>query len=210
VRLLGLVISTGRCGTATLAEFIRRLNYPDVRVYHEKITQLHTVPNTYFRAYSPVLQQEQAQLKGVRLLLDEIDACAGDTATIIHTGWTLYPVIPLLIERYASKVRLLHVTRHPVPVTASLMLHGLYDERTAQEFRDRFESYLRPWAPNTFHPEMARNWDRLTLFERNLFRVGEINLLALELRERCPQVPYLHMRVEDFSSVDARCQILKF
>jgi hypothetical protein len=208
MRALGLVLSTGRCGTSSLEAYLRSATEPTVRVYHERLKHHQTKPGRFFRTYSADAMREQAALPPVAALLEELDGL-GPSTTYIETGWTAYPLYPLLLARYGSRARLLHVTRHPVVAAASTALHGLYDEATERDFGVPDEHFLRPWtaeAPAYFERQA---WDTMTLFERNLFRVCAISEYLLELHERYPDVPYRRVKLEEFSETTGR-EVLEY
>jgi hypothetical protein len=194
---IGLILSPGRCGTVSIRDFLAGLGGPSVRVYHERMSVAETRPREYFRAYTPEIRKAQAGIPAVRALLDELDR--DDDRTYIETGWTAYPLAPLLIERYRRRIRVVHLVRHPILAAASHAVKGLYEEGREEELGVA-PAELLPTSPRVFHPELAEHWAKMSLLERNLFRVVEINLFILELRERYPNLPWLELRTEHYGS----------
>ncbi len=199
MQTLGVILSPGRCGTRSIAAYLATIDRADLHVYHERLSVEHTEPRRFFRAYDPALMEQQAAQPEVAAWLAELDAAGPENVTI-ETGWTAYPLLPLLIERYGERVRVLHLTRHPVKVAASLALHGLYEERRHGELGREPWPLIDPASARVFHPELAEAWPELSLFERSLFRVTEINLFGLELRRRHPELAWSTLRVEDFDA----------
>jgi hypothetical protein len=60
-----------------------------------------------------------------------------------------------------------------------------------------------------FNAALAQEWDSLSTFERNLFRVCEISLFGLELERRFASIPFLRLKLEEFSEQTPR-QIIEF
>ncbi len=207
MRSLGLVVSPGRTGTVSVTRLIESLKNPKVIVHHERFKDDVTNPSRFFAAFEPARMAELASLPRVRELLDELDSLPDDVS-YLETGWTMHPLVPLLLERFEGRVRLLHLTRHPVPTAASMTLHGLYDEVRSAGYGIE-DHAIRPWSPGIQHPEVEAMWREMGLFERNLFRVVEIHRLGLRLASEFPSVPYKRIRVEEFSNDTAR-QILDF
>lgn len=207
MRVLGLALSPGRSGTTSLTALLRDLAPQGVHAWHEHLVPNDTLPGRFFRAWDgPRLDALEAH-PPVRRFLSELEALDEDESWI-DPGWSLYPLVPLLLRRYPGRVRLLHVLRHPVLAAASGAVHGGYAEAEEAELGIAPEAGHFPWSPGAFHPELSARWTRLTPFERHLFRVTEIHRFALEVHTRHPEVPFLQVRVEALSDPAVTRRIL--
>ena len=185
-------LSSGRCGTRWLAEGIREL-CPDVEVEHEPIGPLYE-PRRYFRRYD-----DPGAILEVPEVRSHIARIAQAERPYFETGWPLLAGLPLLGELLGDRLRIVHLTRHPV---ASALAH-LADSAYAGS--DRNDDYTRlatlgPLDPNVFQPRYADVWHHLSPYEKCLFWWTEVNLFALELPGRLRQIPFIRIKAEDMLS----------
>ncbi len=187
-------LSTGRCGTQWLTASLRDL-YPEIAVEHEPIGPLYK-PRRYFRRYD----DPEALLREAGVAR-HVDRIAQERRLYVETGWPLFPALPLLARRFPERLRIVHLTRHPVPSALSHLTHNSY----AGSGRD--DSYTR-WAtlgasdPGVFQAHYAARWDELTPYEKCLFWWTEVHAYGLELAQRLPGVPFLRMQSESLLAGD--------
>src|SRR5207248_3965232 len=105
-------LSTGRCGTQWLTAGLREL-HPDVEAEHEPIGPLYK-PRRYFRRYG----DPEAMLE-VPEVARHLDRFGRTPRTYVETGWPLFPALPLFGLRFPERLRIVHLTRHPVPTALS-------------------------------------------------------------------------------------------
>lgn len=193
-----LVVSTGRCGTQWLARHLGEL-YPEVaEVTHEPLGP-HYRPGTYFRAYEdPRRQLDEEPIRSHMARVAEVL----ETRTYIETGWPHFAAIPLFIELFGERVRLVHLVRHPVPTSISHSVHQTYFGSPRVDDYTRLAT-LHPAMPGVFQQHLTARWDTMSPFEKCLFWWTELNLYALELAERFPAVPYLFVRAEEMLAGDS-------
>jgi hypothetical protein len=114
----------------------------------------------------------------------------------IETGWPCLSALPMFIEQLGGDVRIVHLTRDPVPVALSLCSHGFFVDTTDNEAFKEFGE-LHPGAANVRQMEYAERWPLISPYEKGLFQWTEINLYADELRERYPDTPIFRIQFED-------------
>ncbi len=181
-------LSTGRCGTQWLAAGLRRL-YPDIAVEHEPIGPLYK-PRKYFRCYdNPEAPLEEPQ---VRRHLERIEQ---ERRPYVETGWPLFPALPLLARRLPHRLRVVHLTRHPVPSAMSHLSHNSYAGSGREDSYTRWATLL-PGDPGVLQTGYAARWEELAPFEKCLFWWTEVHAYALELPERLGDVPFLRVQSE--------------
>jgi hypothetical protein len=190
-----MFLSTGRCGTQWLAAALGRR--PRLRVEHEPIGPLYA-PRRHFRRYSDAhrVLEEPAVAKHLSMLDRE-------TRPYVETGWPLFPALPHLAATLPDRLRVIHLTRHPVPTALSHLAHSSYAGSPRNDAFTRLAT-LGPEDPRVFQPRYATRWSRLTPYEKCLFWWTEVNLFALEFAERLPQIPLVRLRAEDLLSGDTR------
>jgi hypothetical protein len=188
-------LSTGRCGTQWLQGALAA-TYPDAAVVtHEPIRGAYD-PRLYLRAYDKLdelLSSEEVSqhLSYIRETLK--------SKTYIETGWPCYPAIPLMIDQLDGRVRIVHLVRHPVHVALSLATHRVYER---QDWISR--AAINPFDPGIIQKGLADDWAKMGMYERCLFWWTEINLYALELRGRYPDVEFSVVRYEDLFDPEKR------
>ena len=85
----------------------------------------------------------------------EVPEVAGHIARIgravrpyAETGWPLFPALPLLAARFPERLRIVHLTRHPVPSALSHLAHGSYAGSARDDGLDRIGRYSGATARN--------------------------------------------------------------
>jgi hypothetical protein len=197
-------LSTGRCGTQWLASGFET-NHPELEVEHEPIGALYK-PRQYFRRYD----DPEAMLRETELR-SHFHRLEAATRPYVETGWPMYAALPLFARRFPDRLRVVHVTRHPVPCAISHLSHQSYAGSWRRSPITRYGT-LGPKDRNVFHPEYADRWDALSPYEKCLFFWTELNLYGLEFPKRFPDVPFLRLKSEDLLAGDrpALEQMLQF
>jgi hypothetical protein len=181
-------LSTGRCGTQWLTAGLREL-HPELDVEHEPIGPLYR-PRLYFRRYA-----DPESILSVPEVAEHVARIAGGPRPYVETGWPLFPVLPLLAQRIPERLRIVHLTRHPVPSALSHLAHSSYAGSPRDDAYTRWAT-LGPGDAGVFQPAYAARWERLSPYERCLFWWTEVHLFALELPRRIPEVAFLRVRAE--------------
>lgn len=192
-----LFISTGRCGTQWLAATLGDLYGERAHVTHEPLGPYYK-PREFFRAYDGI-----AAMSGEPAIAAHLDAieAAIESRDYIETGWPLFAAVPLFVERFPGRVRIVHLTRHPVPTSVSHMVHQCYGGSPRNDDYTRLAA-LDPFCPGVFQSDYKSLWTRLTPFEKCLFWWTEVHLYAEEIRHRFPHVPFHRVKSEDVLAGD--------
>src|SRR3954453_19970533 len=185
-------LSTGRCGTQWLTEAIRARYPGSVTVEHEPLGPLYR-PRTYFRSFADpgAILAVPEVARHVKLIERE--------RRYVEPGWPVLAALPLFATRFPQRLRVVHLTRHPVPTALSHLAHSSYAGSARDDAYTRLAT-LGPADPNVFQQHYAGSWDELTPYEKCLFWWTEVNLFGLEFPERAPDVPFLRLRSEDMLS----------
>jgi hypothetical protein len=183
-----MFVSTGRCGTQWLTAGLHRL-HPDVVAEHEPIGPLYR-PRMYFRRY-----EDPEAILAVPEVAEHVERIERCESTYVETGWPLFPVLPLLARRIPDRLRIVHLTRHPVPTSLSHLAHSSYAGSERDDAYTRLAT-LSPSDPNVFQPDYALTWDQLNPYEKCLFWWTEVGLFGLELPGRVQPVPFLRVKAE--------------
>jgi hypothetical protein len=183
-----MFLSTGRCGTQWLTAALREL-YPAIVAAHEPIGPLYR-PRRYFRRY-----RDPAAILEVPEVAEHVLGIEGAGRPYVETGWPLFPALPLLGHRLRERLRIVHLTRHPVPSALSHLAHQSYAGSPREDAYTRLAT-LAPWDPGVFAPEYRDCWEQLTAYEKCLFWWGEVHQFGLELPHRLPGIPFLRVKSE--------------
>jgi len=183
-----MFLSTGRCGTQWLAAALREL-HPEIEVAHEPIGPLYA-PRRHFRRY----RDPEAMLT-VPAVAAHVAAIEHRRRPYVETGWPLFPVLPLLARRIPERLRVVHLTRHPVPSALSHLAHGSYAGSPRDDAYTRLAT-LGPDDPGVQAREYRRRWAQLSAYEKCLFWWTEVHAYGLELPARLAGVPFLRVRSE--------------
>jgi hypothetical protein len=198
MRKVVLFISTGRCGTQWITKTFSEV-YDDLAIVtHEPIGPNYR-PKEFLRAYERMEElrtypEIDKHLDWVRLI--------GKNKMYIETGWPCLSAIPLFHEMFGKNLKLVHLVRHPIFTALSLVIHNFY----RPEIRyDKWTKYaqLDPSGPGIVQQTYRERWSSMTPYEKCLFSWTEINLYALELRERFAEVPFFQIKFEDLMRVES-------
>jgi hypothetical protein len=187
-----LFLSTGRCGTQWLAAGLRAL-CPSSDVEHEPIGPLYR-PRRYFRCY-----RDPGAILAEPEVASHLKRIARASRPYVETGWPLFAALPLTVEALGERLRIVHLTRHPVPSAISHLAHNSYAGSPRDDAYTRLAT-LGPTDPRVLHPEYAARWHSLTPYEKCLFWWTEVHEFAIELAQRAPEVPLLRIKSEEVLS----------
>lgn len=183
-------LSTGRCGTQWIARNLRRVVPAGTTVRHEPI-YLDYWPRQLLGLGDP------KRLPAPEKLLEHLDYIERSLqdGPYIECGWPSYGAVPYLVQRFAGRIRIVHLVRHPASTAYSLTTHNWYS------FPPRFKNIaergeLTPFDPGIRLPAWRQHWSALSPFEKCLYFWAEIHSLGLELEQAC-DAPWLRLRYED-------------
>ena len=197
-------LSAGQCGTEWLANGLRTL-YPDLEVEHEPIGAMYR-PRCYFRRYD-----DPESILEIPEVARHVERIEHMPSIYVETGWPLLAALPLFAQRLGTRLRVVHLTRHPVPTALLHLASGGYAD---SDRADPLSAYatLSARDRNVFQSYYAGCWDQLSPYERCLFWWTEVNLFAIEFPGRTASVPFLRVKSEDLLSGrhEAIEQLLEF
>ncbi len=190
------VISTGRCGTQWLADTLGRVYADCAVVEHEPLGPEYRPRETLRSPGRLAKLAARAPLAGHLVRIDRVLK----EKPYIECGWPAFAAVPLFIERYGPRLRLVHLVRSPVPTALSLLTHGFYHS-------GRNEAYNRLATLDAFdagivHRHYRDEWARLPTYEKCLFQWLEIHTWAEQIKRTYPEVPLLTVRMEDLYGAD--------
>lgn len=206
------VLSTGRCGTQWLAEILGRGYGDRLRVEHEP---LHNAwqPRLLLGAGSP----ERLPPDLAAPLLAHLDGVERDLAQrpYLECGHPCWSAIPYLALRFAGRLRVVHLVRHPVPTALSWLTHGAYQRPLAPHLREKV--LLAPTDAGAAFPEYAARWNDLSPFEKCLYWWAEVNQFGLAQQQRLHPsttlrigLPWLRLDYTDLFGGDGLNRLLRF
>ena len=197
------MLSTGRCGTQWLGESLESCYGDLASITHEPIK----------RGYHPrklLGLRRPAGLPSEKLIerhLARIEAVLA-TRPYIECGWPCYGALRYLAERFAGRIRIVHLVRHPVPTAASLVTHLCYHEPDRSDRLNEL-AMLTPDDAGISFPEYRGRWPAMDRFEKCLYFWAEINALGLKLEDELG-VPWLRLRSEDMFKGDGLERLIAF
>ncbi len=185
-------LSTGRCGTQWLATNLGQVYADCAVVTHEPIGPAYRC-REFFRAYKRL--DEMAAVREIGAHLEWVNATVARTS-YIETGWPVFSAIPLFVQRVAAPIRIVHLTRHPVPTAISHMVHKTYGGSPRVDGYTQLAA-LDAFCPGVIRTQARRQWESWTPYDKTLFWWTEVHLYAEELSERYPHVPIHRVKAED-------------
>lgn len=193
---LSFFLSPGRTGTQWIGDRLAR-HYSDLAVVEHEPIHADYAPRRALRA--PDLDALASAMPVVARQLRHIDEVVASGRRYIEAGWCVFAWMPWFIARYPGRVRLVHFTRHPVRFAYSTESHAFYQPELREDGYTR-NAQLEPTDSGVRYPAYRQRWAAMCPFEKCLYQWLEVNAYILELPRRYPDVPYLHLRMEDLTA----------
>lgn len=200
-------LTTGRCGTQSLARHLKKFYADKARVEHEPLRASYR-PKLYLRrglgldaiSTNPKVAKH---LKEIRTTLREQD--------YVEVGWPSFAWAPILARLFGNSVRFVHLVRNPVRFALSMTTHGFYQPDRRSDEYTRY-GQLDPYVPGVRYRSYRSRWPRMTAYEKSLFQWLEVNTLALNLGGRLDDSRFLSIRFEDLvnPSAETLADLLRF
>jgi hypothetical protein len=181
-------LSTGRCGTQWLSAAFREL-YPALWVEHEPIGPRYA-PRQYFRRYT-----DPEAILEVPEVAEHLSAVAASSRMYVETGWPLFAALPLMCRLFGRRLRIVHLTRHPVPSALSHMAHKSYAGSPRDDAYTRLAT-LGPEDRGVIAGDYGERWAELSSFEKCLFWWTQVHGFGLELESWAAGLPFLRLSSE--------------
>ena len=193
---LGLVISTGRSGTTYLQNLFRAaLPGQAGGVLRESLHAGRAKPAFFHRRFDAGPLADPA----IAGHLQQWDALLA-AQPVVDFGWTTSCLAPALAITRPQQLRVLVLTTHPVVVAASFANRGHYTLNVNPAWA------ISPAHANVRHPQYASRWERMSPYEKGLFRWLEITAYGLEFLERFPAIPSLRLHSDDVFADPAKAR----
>jgi hypothetical protein len=188
------ILSTGRCGTQWLTAGLREL-CRGIYAEHEPIGPLYR-PRGYFRCYEN--PDAVLEVPEVAAHMRRLEAAR---RPYVETGWPLFAALPLMAARLRERLRIVHLTRHPVPSALSHLAHKSYAGSPRNDAYTRLAT-LGPDDPGVVQRGYSERWGHLSPYEKCLFWWTEVHYFGLEFADRVgvDGIPFLRIASEEVLS----------
>ncbi|MDB6074956.1 MAG: hypothetical protein JWO89_2596 [Verrucomicrobiaceae bacterium] len=185
------VLSTGRCGTQWLAHHLAGIGVPGLTVEHEPLSNSYQ-PRLMLGAKDPANLDPQLAAP-ILAHADRIEQ-ALETGDYIECGHPCWSTLPYFAKRFAGRMRIIHLVRHPVPTACSWLTHQAYCTPLLPHLPAKV--LLSPFDAGVRFLEYCETWPELNPYEKALYYWTEINAAGLEW-EQSLGVPWLRVTYED-------------
>jgi len=189
--LATFVLSTGRCGTQWLAHHLGSIGASGLTVEHEPLSNNYQ-PRRMLGAGDPA-KLEAGLDAPILAHADEIEKRL-ETGDYIECGHPCWSTLPYFAQRFAGRMRVIHLVRHPVPTACSWLTHQAYCPPFLPHLPEKV--LLSPFDAGVQFPEYQERWPSLTPYEKALYYWTEINAFGLGF-ESSSGLPWLRVTYED-------------
>ena len=196
------ILSTGRCGTQWIAKVLADRYGDQLEVEHEPLEDRYR-PR---QALAEAAEKNPSLSPEVRVHADAIERRIA-VRPYLECGHPCWSSIPFLARRFAGRVRIVHLTRHPVPTCYSWLAHRAFRIPLAAHIPAKI--LLSPLDVGIEFKEYEAIWNGLTPFEKCLFYWAEIHAFGIRCQSRLG-VPWLRLKYEDLFGGDGLKQLLAF
>jgi Sulfotransferase family len=186
------VLSTGRCGTQWLHNAMATCYGDAILSTHEPLSADYR-PRHFFRA-APAQMIALGKVPAVAKHVANIRDCLRHRP-YLEAGWPCYAALPWLYDALDGRLRIVHLTRHPVATAFSMATHNVYGREDWVR-----EGVLTPFDPGCLHQELQSAWPSLSIYEKCLFWWTQIHRYALDMHRERPDIPWLRVSFEDMFS----------
>ncbi|HEV7424964.1 MAG TPA: hypothetical protein VGQ46_01255 [Thermoanaerobaculia bacterium] len=198
------VLSTGRCGTQWLASLFERAGGDLADVRHEPLGSDYAARQMLAAGDPARLDSELAE--PILAHIDEIERVL-DTRSYIECGHPAWSTMPYLISRFPSRLRVVHLVRHPVPTAWSWVTQLAYCPPMAPHFPEKV--LLSPFDEGPRLQSFRDRWQGMNAYEKALYYWAEVNAFALKI-ERETDVPWMRLRFEDLARQEEIERLIDF
>lgn len=196
-------LSTGRCGTQWLAKHLSESYGGSAVVEHEPL---------YMNYYPKQLLSldEPSKSKNGQGFLDHVKHIESvlETKNYIECGWPCYGALRYFADKFSGRIKIVHLTRHPVPTACSMVTHKYYNSPPRDDEIDD-KALLTPFDRGVIFPEIGVLWETMSRMEKCLYFWAEINAFGLRLESEL-EVPWLRLKMEALFQADGLDKLLDF
>lgn len=133
-----LVVGTGRCGTAYMAQLLTSAGIP---CGHESVFSTNTLAEIKDKLKNPkLLKLSECSLMDGRKWVDPKEITADSS----------YLAAPYLKYGFLKDTKIIHVVRHPVDVIKSFVFNGLYFENFVPKKSEIYQDFIKKHAPKVY------------------------------------------------------------
>lgn len=184
-------LSTGRCGTQWLTETLRTILGEHAEVEHEPLHNDYA-PRRMLGLGDPA----NLGARSGRRIAEHAARIEHTlhTRDYVETGHPCWSTIPWLLRRFSGRVRVVHVTRHPVPTACSWVSHGAFVPPVLPHLP--VKELISPADAGTAFPHYAERWPQLDPYQKALVYWAEVNAFGLRLETNAVD-PWMRVRYED-------------
>jgi len=183
------VLSTGRCGTQWLHEAMRTCYGDAIAAEHEPLKTDYQ-PRRFFRA-APNALAALGRIPAVAAHVERIRETL-EHRPYFEAGWPSFSALPWLHDALEGRMRIVHLTRHPVNAALSMATHRVYE-------RDDWirEGALTPFDAGCLDASLQLRWPEISGYEKCLFWWTALHRYAVDLHRRRPDIGWLRLSYED-------------
>ncbi|HCY84429.1 MAG TPA: hypothetical protein DHV36_04770 [Desulfobacteraceae bacterium] len=204
MKMAFFILSTGRCGTQWIFDFLRQVCDDNFLITHEPLAGRYQ-PRKILRFKDPN-QMEPGLPEATREHVRHIADCL-ETRHYIECGHPCWSTLPYFIEKFKDRVGIVHLVRHPVHTAFSWLTHRAYCPPLLPYLREK--AWLSPFDEGVNFPEYKPVWDRLHPYEKSLYFWAEITAFGLNL-EHGPDIPWLRLKSEAVFNGDGLEKLCRF
>lgn len=125
----------------------------------------------------------------------------------LETGFPCWSTLSHLARHFEGRIRIVHLTRHPVTTAFSWLTQGFYQPPLAPHLA--YKELLNPFDAGVSFPEYQDVWESLSPYEKCLYFWAEVTQFGFSLREKLAP-PWLQIRYEDIFDGDGLERLKEF
>ena len=183
-------VTTPRSGTQWLAWALSTAFSDRIVVEHEPVGHKYC-PRKMLR--NPDGMAEIARLPEIAGHFSNIERILDSGRSYVEVGFPACAAAPLLHERFADRLRLVQMTRHPVKVAASLTTLSWYlpDKKSWWD-----KVAFSPQDPGVVLKSYAARWSGMSRFEKCLYHWFETHRYGQDIETDFPETQFRRVQFE--------------
>lgn len=193
-------LSTGRCGTQWMTDYLSKSLIGKARVWHEPLqSEYNSRHNITTTSIDNLPLEVQSHLENIDKMLAY--------SSYFECGHPSWGCIPALINHFGKSIKIIQIVRHPIPTAMSWLTHSAYVPPLLPHLKEKV--LIAPDDSGVNYPHIKDQWANMSPFDKCIYYWMEINTFG-KVWQASQNVPWLTIKFEEMFSQDGLQELHDF